>query len=325
MRALEMTQPGDRDVLRMTDRPVPVPGPGQVLIRVDYAGLNFVDVLARRGAPGYVTAWPYVPGMEVAGTIEGPVGEGVTGLNPGDPVVAFTTEGGAFAEFAVADARLTAVVPAGVDLAAAATVPLSWATALGLARRSHADHGDAVLVTSAGGGVGTALAAILARQRVATLVGGVGSMAKQTSLAPGYLPALRDEAFFASATAAAGSAFDVILDSVGGVVLGEAAQHLAVGGRVVSYGAAAGQPDPEPPALAALRAGNQTVSGFSILRLARSAPERVRPLIADSLELLGDGLAVASPAIIEWDELIDAHVRQSEGRAVGKTVVAVRS
>ena len=122
MRVLEMTRPGAPDVLRVADHRIPTAGPGQVLIRVAYAGLNFTDVVARRGAPGYAGQWPFVPGMEVAGTVEGPVGEGVAGLTPGDVVVAFTPNGGGFADFVVVDARLTAAVPAGVDLAAATTV-----------------------------------------------------------------------------------------------------------------------------------------------------------------------------------------------------------
>ena len=157
------------------------------------------------------------------------------------------------------------------------------------------------------------------------LVGGVGTPAKQTSLAPAYVPVLRDEGFFTTAATAASSAFDVILDSVGGPLLGEAAGHLAVGGRLVSYGAAAGQPEPEAPAYAALRAGNHTICGFSVLRLARTAPAQVRTLIADVLGLVADGLVITAPAVVGWDRLIEAHVRQGEGRAVGKSVVAIGS
>lgn len=104
MRTLEMVPPGDATVLRIAGREVPRPGPGQVLVKVAYAGLNFTDVLARRGAPGYADSWPFVPGMEIAGTVEGPLGEGVTGLAAGDQVVAFTPDGGGYAEYAVADA-----------------------------------------------------------------------------------------------------------------------------------------------------------------------------------------------------------------------------
>src|SRR6478752_6233510 len=66
---MEIIEPGGPEVVRFAERDEPAPGPGQVTIRVEYAGLNFVDVLARRGVPGYFTGWPFVPGMEVGGTI----------------------------------------------------------------------------------------------------------------------------------------------------------------------------------------------------------------------------------------------------------------
>ena len=74
---------------------------------------------------------------------------------------------------------------------------------------------------------------------------------------------------------------------------------------------------------AALRAGNQTLSGFSILRLARTAPEKVSILIGDVLDLARGGLAITAPKVTSWDWLIAAHLTKSEGRAVGKTVVAI--
>jgi NADPH:quinone reductase len=79
VRAIEIIEPGGPEVVRFVERAEPAPGPGQVTIRVEYAGLNFVDVLARHGVPGYWTGWPFVPGMEVGGTIHG-LGEGVDGL-----------------------------------------------------------------------------------------------------------------------------------------------------------------------------------------------------------------------------------------------------
>ncbi len=322
MRTLEMTEPGTADVLRLTDRPVPAPGPGQVLIRVTFAGLNFADALARRGAPGYALNWPFVPGLEVAGTVEGPVGDGVGHLVPGDQVVALTPGGGGFAEYVVADARLASPVPAGVDLATASTVPVTWATALGLVRRALPVTGESVLITSAAGGVGSALATVLTRHGITRVIGGISSAAKSSALRGGVVPVVRGEDFFARAVEAAGGPIDVVLDSVGGPVLGEAASHLATGGRLISYGAAAGHPDPDSPGPAALRKNNLTVSGFSILGLARSAPQRVEALVTGSLTLLGDGLEIPTPTLVGWDGLVEAHLRQSEGLTTGKVVLA---
>ncbi|MFY9928546.1 MAG: alcohol dehydrogenase catalytic domain-containing protein, partial [Streptosporangiaceae bacterium] len=106
-----MTEPSpgpDRTEVR--ELPDPRPGAGQVSIDVAYAGVNFIDVMARRGDPGYASSWPYVPGLEVAGTIR-EAGDGVTGLPPGLPVAAFTRGGGGLAGIAVADADLVAPLP----------------------------------------------------------------------------------------------------------------------------------------------------------------------------------------------------------------------
>jgi len=322
MRTFEIVEPGGADRVRFGTREVPAVGPGEVRIRVSYAGLNFTDVLARRGAPGYAATWPYVPGMEVGGVVDA-VGEGVDTRTVGDVVVAFTTEGGGFAEYAVADARLTEFVPDGIDLAAATTVPLTWATALGLLRAADPKPGERVLVTSAAGGVGAAIGAVSQGYEGIRLFGGIGSAAKSSALHSSYTPVLRDDHFYDTAVEAAGGPFDAILDSIGGHVLDAAASHLQIEGRLVSYGGAAGEPDPAVPAYGALRAGNHTVRGFSILRLARSAPERAGALIRDMMALTRTPLTLTQPTIVDWPDLIDAHLRQSEGVATGKTVVKV--
>jgi NADPH2:quinone reductase len=133
--------------------------------------------------------------MEVAGTVIA-VGAGVVSLAPGASVVAFTPDGGGFAEFVAADAGLAAIVPDTVDLAAATAIPLIWATALGLTRRAQGGPADRVLVTSAAGGVGTALAGVLDTIGDGTTVGAVGSADKQTHVASRYLPIVRDRNFY---------------------------------------------------------------------------------------------------------------------------------
>ena len=123
MRAVVMTEPSPGpDKTQLTNVDAPRPGPGQAAIAVAYAGVNFIDVMARRGDPGYASSWPYVPGLEVSGTIL-ETGPGVTGLEPGQRVAAFTPGGGQ-AEIAVADAALIAAVPDAVALPTAAAAPL---------------------------------------------------------------------------------------------------------------------------------------------------------------------------------------------------------
>lgn len=122
MHALVMTEPS-KGPDRTEDRELPEPHPsaGQVSIDVGYAGINFIDVMARRGDPSYATSWPYVPGLEVAGTIR-ETGSGVTGLFTGQRVAAFT-RGGGLAEVALADAALVVPLPDEVPLPAAAECP----------------------------------------------------------------------------------------------------------------------------------------------------------------------------------------------------------
>lgn len=324
MHALIMTGPGGPDVLRYAERPEPRPGPGQATISVTYAGLNFADVLARRGLPGYAAGWPHIPGLEVGGTVL-ETGAGVSEFRPGDRVVAFTVNGTGLSEVALAESDLMVKVPAGIDLAAATTVPLTWGTAMGLANAAHAGPGDAVLVTSAGGGVGTALAAVLGARGVNLMVGGVGSSSKAGALADGYLPVHRSHDFIERATEfTPDGAFDIVLESVGGSVMASALSGaMTAGGRLVSYGAASGSPDPALPTLGMLRTENITVTGFSIINLARRKPRNVNRLVNDVFTLAKAGVAINVPRIVPWEEAAAAHMAQGEGTQTGKTVVNI--
>src|SRR6516165_7170243 len=146
MQALIFDGPApDARASRVTELAVPEPAPGAVSIDVHYAGVNFKDVMARRGDPGYVPSWPFVPGLEVAGTVH-ELGAGVNGLQVGDRVTAFTDHGG-LAEVAVAPADLTVRVPAGLDLERAAAAPGALTTAaLLLSDFGHLRPGEVVLV-----------------------------------------------------------------------------------------------------------------------------------------------------------------------------------
>ena len=155
MKAVIMTAPAtDGSTTRVADIDEPQPGPGQVAIDVAYAGVNFIDVMARRGDPGYASAWPYVPGLEVAGTIRS-VGSGVHALHAGDRDAALTP-GGGMAEVAIAAAEVTVAVPPDVPLGTAALAPLVVSTALLLLTdRARIRPGESVLMHSASGGIGS--------------------------------------------------------------------------------------------------------------------------------------------------------------------------
>lgn len=323
MKTLEMTGPGGPEVMQYSERAEPRPGPSQITITVAYAGLNFADVLARRGLPGYTAGWPHIPGLEVGGTVL-ETGAEVDGFLPGDRVVAFTVNGTGLSQVALAESDLTVKVPLEMDLATATTVPLTWGTALGLANASHTGPDDSVLVTSAAGGVGAALAAIMRNRGVFLLVGGVGSRSKIGTLADGYIPLSRDDEFFERAIQLTPSGvFDVVFESVGGSVMEAVAGTLAAGGRLLSYGAAGGSPDPALPPLGELRTRNLTVTGFSIINLARRNPRIANSLIRGVFDLAAAGVSINAPRVVGWDEAAAAHIAQGDGTQIGKTVVSV--
>jgi NADPH2:quinone reductase len=129
MRAVLVEELGEADVLQVQDLPVPEVVPGEVLIAVRCAGVGFAKVLMRRS--GYLGVRPpFVPGMEVAGTVV-KLGDGVEHLSPGDRVCAITVTGG-YAEFAIADAHKTFAVPEGLDWPIAAALPITVPTAYAL-------------------------------------------------------------------------------------------------------------------------------------------------------------------------------------------------
>src|SRR5260370_39250023 len=134
VKAIQMTEQGAPDVLRLVDLPDPVPGPGQVLVRVEAAAVNFSDVMRRRGDVYPVpTPSPFVPGAEVAGTVAA-VGEGVDNFEIGTPVFGTvgTDASGGYAELALAYSGGLIPVPAGLELDAAAGIVVSGLAAAGI-------------------------------------------------------------------------------------------------------------------------------------------------------------------------------------------------
>lgn len=156
MRALTTPHYGNPDVLEVRTLPDPVPGQGQLRIRVARAGLNFADVNARLGLYPDAPKPPMVVGYEVSGTVDA-LGPGVSAPAVGTSVLALTHFGGQ-ATHALADARVTTPIPAGMTLDQAAALPVNYVTAHHLLHRVGAlQSGRSVLVHSAGGGVGLAV------------------------------------------------------------------------------------------------------------------------------------------------------------------------
>jgi NADPH2:quinone reductase len=327
MRALVMTEPAPgSDRTAVTDVPAPRPGPGQVSIAVDHAGVNFLDVMARRGDPGYAPGWPFRPGLEVAGRVQA-VGAGVTRFRPGARVAAFTS-GGGFAEVVVADAASTTLLPDDVPTHLAAAAPLMLTSALLLLTDvTRLQPGEAVLMHSAAGGMGAAVAQLLPVLGGGLRVGTVGRPDKvDDALAAGWDVVLPRTGLDAEKLRGeAGGGVGVVLDPLGTAMLELDLAVTDPGGRIALFGnPGGGTPGPLPP-LGRLIGGNVGIAGFSISKLVAAAPDRAAAALARVLGLVAEGRL--APQVTVVDGLAGAaemHDLLVAGRGAGKYVVAVR-
>ena len=278
MKAVIMTAPAmDGSTTSVAGFDEPQPGPGQVAIDVAYAGVNFIDVMARRGDPGYASAWPYVPGLEVAGTIRS-VGSGVRDLHVGERVAALTP-GGGMAEVAIAAADVTVAVPPDVPLETAASAPLVVSTALLLLTdRARIRPGESVLMHSASGGIGSVVSQVAAALGSGRRIGTVGRPGKiAAALAAGWDEVFaREDGLAEAVRKVVPEGVDVILDPVGTALLDFDLSIAAPGGRVLLFGNAAGGAQPPLPSAGRLIGGNVGVLGFSMSRLSATAPKAVQ-------------------------------------------------
>jgi NADPH:quinone reductase len=328
VQALTMIRPSqgtDQTEVRKVEDPQP--GPGEVTIDVAYAGINFMDVMARRGDPGYASGWPYTPGLEVSGSVR-EVGPGFTTLAVGQRVVAFTP-GGGLAEVARTRAEFAVPLPDQVPLPVAAAAPLNLTTALLLLTdAARFRPGDSVLVHSASGGVGSAIAQLVPALGGGLRIGVVGRPEKvKAALASGYDVALaRTEDVAAGVRAATnGVGADIVLDPHGTGLLETDLAVTAPGGRIVLFGnASGGEQAPLPPA-GRLIGGNLAIGGFSISGLWANAPHRASAGLRRVLDLIADGrLDIAITEVGSLAEVTDVQQLLAEGRGHGKYIVRVQ-
>lgn len=237
MRQAVITRHGAADVFEMREGPDPVPGDGEIRIRVRAAGINFADILARIGLYPDAPKPPVVVGYEVAGIVDA-VGNGVTSPQEGDRVMALTRFGG-YADSVVVPAAQAYRFPDRLSDAEAAAVPVTYLTAaIALYRMAAVTAGETVLVHNAGGGLGIA-ATQLARLRRATVIG-TASAGKHDALRSFGVEHAIDyrlgdvEAEVRRITK--GRGVDVILDPIGGRSFGASYRMLAPLGRLVMLG-----------------------------------------------------------------------------------------
>jgi len=233
---------GSPDDLQVVDEPDPVPAPGQVLVEVAAAGVNFVDALFVAGTYQIKVPPPFTPGSEFAGVVTA-VGSEVGSVAVGDRVLS-SLGLGAWATHVVVAERAITKVPSGLDLAVAAALVQSYCTAwFAMTRRSTVAAGENVLVLGAAGGVG--LAAIdVARSLGARVIAAASSpekLADATAMGADATIAYEVEDLKARARELSGGGVDVVVDPVGGRHSEQALRALGVGGRLLVIGFAAGE------------------------------------------------------------------------------------
>lgn len=235
MTVIEITEPGGPEKLRPTQRPVPQPAPGEVLIQVAAAGVNRPDCLQRQGSYPPPPGASDIPGLEVAGTVVA-LGAGVDGWRVGDPVCALLT-GGGYAEYCVAPAPQCLPIPAGLSAQQAAALPETFFTVWSnVFDRARLQPGEILLVHGGASGIGTTaiqLAKALG-SRVFATVGGSEKVQPCLALGAERVIDYREGDFvqiIKDATRNRG--VDVILDMVGGDYVQRNLSALAVEGRLV--------------------------------------------------------------------------------------------
>ena len=263
MKAVLCKQFGPPESLVLEDLPSPKPGPGEVVVSVKAASVNFPDVLIIQNKYQFKPPLPFSPGSELAGVVK-EVGDGVTAFKPGDKVIAFTTYG-AFAEEVKTDAARLPPLPPGMDFASGAAFLLTYATSdHALRDRAQIKAGETLLVLGAAGGVG--LAAI-------EIGKALGARVIACASSDDKLAVCREHGADATINYATedlrerikvltdGKGVDVVYDAVGGPYTEPAFRSIAWRGRLLVVGFAAGE-IPRLPLNLALLKGASVVGVF---------------------------------------------------------------
>jgi NADPH2:quinone reductase len=244
MRVVVAERQGGPEVLSVTEHPALEPGPGEVLVEVAAAGVNFMDIYQREGIGNYRREPPFVLGAEGAGTVTA-VGDGVTGLRVGDQV-AWASAPGSYAEQVLVPARRAVPVPAGVSLPLAAAVILQGLTAHYLVSSTYpVQDGDVAVVHAAAGGVGLLLTQLVKRRGGIVVATTSGGPKEELARAAGadYVTGYGD---FRTAVdqATGGVGAHVVYDGVGQDTFEHSLAALRPRGMMVLYGASSGQVPP---------------------------------------------------------------------------------
>lgn len=320
MRAIEIAQPGGPEVLRPTRRAVPVPGHGQILIRVAWAGVNRPDALQRAGSYAPPPGASDLPGLEAAGTVAA-VGPGVARWQVGDAVTALLP-GGGYAEYAVTHEAHALPVPAGMPLDRAAALCETFFTVWSnVFERGRLQAGERFLVHGGTSGIGTTAIQLAAAfgARVFATAGSDEKCAACRALGTERAINYRSEDFVEVLRAEGGA--DVILDMVGGDYVVRNLKALAEDGRLVQIAFLQGPKvtlNLAPLMMRRLSLTGSTLRPQSDLAKARIAAEleaRIWPLLA------AGRIAPVMDSEFPLEDAAQAHARMESSAHIGKIVL----
>jgi len=330
MRAVLLTRYGGPDVLRITEVPTPVPRANEVRVKVRLIGINFAEVLSRRGLYGWAPRLPYILGMEAFGVIDA-VGESVTMHKVGDPVIV-GAQFGTYAEYVCVPENQVLTPPRGLSDEESAAFAVNFLTAwIGLMDMARLRATDTVLVTSAAGGVGSAAVQIAAKSG-ARVIGAAGPDKQDIVRELGADIALD---YSKRDWDAQLDPLDVVLEMAGGEIYRAALRHLAPMGRIVLVGASAAMPRtrnplarlaalrhfPRPNVLDMLRRGYGVMSFHVGWLLDTDAIAKQWQELVRFTE--GHHLKPTIARTFAFEEIADAHRMLEERKNVGKVIVRV--
>ena len=323
MRAVLVTEPGGPQQLTIADVPDPVPGAGELLIRVVAAGVNRADILQRQGHYPPPKGITDILGLEVAGEVAG-LGDGVEGWAVGDPVVALLA-GGGYAERVVVPAGQCLAPPDGMDLVTAASVIEVAATVVSNLDEAGLRPGETFLMHGGAGGVGS-FAIPYAAALGATVIATAGSQSKlEYCRRLGAQTAIdyHEDWVAAVRTATSGRGVDVVLDIMGAKYLEPNVEVLARGGRLVVIGLQGGRRGTLD--LARLLSKSAQIRATSLrqrpvaekIAVVQRVGETVWPLLASQAIPLG------TLRLFSLDQVREAHEHLVCGESTGKLVLTL--
>jgi NADPH:quinone reductase len=325
MRAVEIKQPGGPEALVPTRRPMPKPGPDEVLIKVAAAGVNRPDVLQRQGGYNPPPGASDLPGLEVAGEIVA-VGPDTKRWKVGDRVMALVA-GGGYAAYCVAPGPQCLPIPGKLDLVHAAGVPETFFTVwTNVFERGRLQAGESFLVHGGSSGIGTTAIQLASRfgARAFTTAGSDEKCSKCKELGAAVAINYRTQDFVQVVKeATGGQGVDVILDMVGGDYMAKNLQCLAVEGRLVQIAFLKGAK--AELNFAGLMVKRQTITGSTL----RPQSVTQKGAIAQALEakvwpLLAAGqVAPLLHATFPLDQAAEAHRLMESSAHLGKIVLTV--